>query len=63
MNNKRGSRTAVVHVYVTPEEHEMLYFVAQKEGKDMSKIVRDCIHEKYKNYIWKDTLVFGSWQS
>ena len=45
-------RTAIVHVKLKPEEHEMLYFISQKEGKDMQKIVRDCVREKYKRLIF-----------
>lgn len=45
-------RTSIFHVKLKPEEHEMLYFIAEKEGTDMQTIVRNCIREKYKRFIF-----------
>lgn len=45
-------RTSIFHVKLKPEEHEMLYFVAEKEGTDMQTIIRNCIREKYKRFIF-----------
>lgn len=47
-------RTSIFHVKLKPEEHEMLYFVAEKEGTDMQTIIRNCIREKYKRLIFGD---------
>ena len=47
-------RTSIFHVKQKPEEHEMLYFVAEKEGTDMQTIIRNCIREKYKRFIFGD---------
>ena len=46
-------RTSVFHVKLKPEEHEMLYFVAEKYGTDMQTIIRNCIREKYKRLIFR----------
>ena len=53
-NCRDDPRTSIFHVKLKPEEHEMLYFVAEKEGTDMQTIIRNCIREKYKRFIFGD---------